>query len=91
MIALMPHLVQVKAGQATAEQFTSIVDSLIHNRIVRKAVRIFPSVPCEVVQEIIEEAPALTLIDAWKLYRAEKGSKMDCSHCLSALYSLIGL
>jgi len=75
MIALMPHLVQVKAGYATTEQFTSIVDSLIHNRMVRKAERIFPSAPSEVVQEVIEETPALTLIDAWELYRAEKGAK----------------
>ncbi|WP_026042513.1 tyrosine-type recombinase/integrase [Pantoea sp. A4] len=75
MIALMPLLLQVRAGQATPSEFNHSIDNLIHSRMVARTVSSFPAVPIPPPQPLIKEAPGLTLTAAWEMYKAERGVK----------------
>lgn len=75
MIALMPQLLQVRAGQATSSEFNRSIDTLIHSRMVARAVSAFPDVQAPPPPPLIKEPSGLTLVEAWEMYKVERGSK----------------
>ncbi|MEN4889408.1 tyrosine-type recombinase/integrase [Erwinia billingiae] len=77
MIALMPQLISTKAGHFSEHEFIHLIDSLIHSRMVKRAI---PSLPVVAVPPPpVQAPPALSLSDAWKMYKAERAMKWTIS------------
>lgn len=86
MIALMPCVLQVKAGDATKDLLTRSIEQLTHSRTLERASKFLPNpvlgIPPVALQSPLQAEPKgkqLTLEEAWEQYKLEKGKKWTTS------------